>query len=333
MVTTQDASVGFSQETVYKTYVAPTRWLEYTDESLDFNKTVKQGQGLRVGGRVARSARRVVPIADAGGDVSYELTSKGMGILLDAALGSSTSTLVSGSTWQQVFTLGDTPKSLTVQKGLPELGGSVDAYTFLGAMIAQLELTFANADIGMAKFTLDCGDLSTSQGYVAPSYPATPSLYHFANWTITTGTLTAPTTVALASMVTAVADFRDASVVINNNLRNDRFNGGGAGRKSKPTVGLRGITGTATVEYDSTAFRDLVLNDTPMGMILQYTGAALSTGVETIQIVLPEVKFDSEIAKTNGTDLITQSMAFTVLDNLTAAQPIWIVIRTSDAAL
>jgi hypothetical protein len=333
VVTTQDASVGFSQETTYGTYVAPTRWLEYTDESLDFNKNIKQGQGLRVGGRVARSARRVVPTADAGGDVSYELTSKGMGLLFDSALGSSTSTLVSGTTFQQVFTLGDTPKSLTVQKGLPEAGGTVDAYTFLGAMIAQLELTFANADIGMAKFTLDCKDLSTAQSYVAPSYPTTPSLYHFANWSIQTGTLTAPTTTALASMPTPIADFRDATVQINNNLRNDRFNGGGSGRKSKPTVGLRTITGSATVEYDSTTFRDAVLNETPMGLLLQYTGAALSTGVETIQVVLPEVKFDSELPKTNGTDLITQPMQFAVLDNLTAAQPIWIVIRTSDAAI
>lgn len=333
MVTSQDASVGFSQESVYGTYVAPTRWLEYTDESLDFNKTVKQGQGLRVGGRVARSQRRVVPIADAGGDVSYELTSKGLGILLDAALGASSVTLVSASTYQHVFTLGDTPKSLTVQKGLPEVGGSVDAYTFLGAMINQLELTFANADIGMAKFTLDSKDLSTSQGYVTPSYPATPSLFAFNNWTITTGALTAPTTTVLASMPTPVADFRDASLTINNNLRNDRFNGGGSGRKSKPTVGLRDIQGSATVEYDSTTFRDAVLNDTPMPLLLQYTGAALGTGVETIQVVLPEVKFDNELAKTNGTDLITQAMKFTVLDNLTAAQPIWIVVRTSDAAL
>lgn len=333
MVTTQDASIGFAQESTYGTYVAPNRWLEYTDESLDFNKNIKQGQGLRVGGRVARSARRVVPTADAGGDYSIELTSKGMGMLFDAALGSSTSTLVAGTTYQQVFTLGDSPKSLTIQKGLPQIGGTIDAYSFLGAMVNQLQLTFANDDIGSAKFTFDCKDLTTAQAYAAPSYPTAPSLFHFANWSIQTGTLTAPTATALASMVSPVADFRSADLTINNNLRTDRFNGGAAGRKQKPTVGLREITGSATVEYDSTTFRDAVLNETPMPLLLQYTGAALSSGVETIQIVLPEVKFDSELAKTNGTDLITQSMKFAVLDNLTAAQPIWIVVRTSDAAL
>jgi len=333
MATFQDCSVGFVAETTYKTGVTVTRWVEHIEETLDWSKMTKQGLGLRVGSRVARSARRVVPAAQGGGGLGYELTSKGLGPLFDAGFGTSTVTLVSGTTYQHVFTLGDTPKSLTVQKGIPEVGGTVDAYTFLGAMINSMEFGFPNADIGTVKFDLDAGDLTTATAYAAPSYPASPSLYHFANWTISTGALTAPTTTGLASMPTSVANFRDASVNINNNLQVDRFLGGGAGRKAKPTVGLRTISGQATVEYDNTTFRDAVLNETAMGLLFQYTGAALSTGVETIQLVLPEVKFNTELAKMNGTDLVTQSMAFDVLDNLTAAQPIWLVVRTSEAAL
>lgn len=333
MASTQDASIGVEQETTYKTGVTPTRWVEYVDEDLDWDKNPKVGKGLRVGGRVARSARRVVPTAAGAGGVTYELTSKGLGKHFDSGFGASTVTLVGGSTWQHVFTLGDTPKSQTVQKGLPEAGGTVDAYTFLGAMIAQMDFAFPNSDIGTVKFTYDIGDIATATGYAAPSYPTSPSLFHFANWSVSTGVLTAPTTTTLAAMATPITDFRDASVSINNNLRTDRYNGGGGGRKSKPLPGLREISGSCTVEYDSTTFRDAVLGDTPMGLLFQYTGGALTTGVETIQLVLPEVKFDKELAKTNGTDLITQSMAFSVLDNLTAAQPVWLVIRTSDAAL
>lgn len=333
MATTQDASIGIAQEATYRTGVTVTRFLEFLDESLGWNKSVKQGQGLRVGGRVARSARRVVPTAQGEGDFSLELTSKGLGLLLDSALGSSTVTLVSGTTYQHVFTLGDSPKSLTVQKGIPQTGGTVDAYTFLGAMIDSLSIDAKNGDIVQAKFGLDIGDLTTATAYAAPSYPAGPSLYHFGNWSVATGTLTAPTTTALASLTSTYANFRDASVDIKNNLQDDRFNGGGAGRKAKPLVGLREISGSCTVEYDSTTFRDAVINDTPQALMFQWTGAALSTGVETVQIVLPEVKFNSELAKTNGTSLVNQSLSFDVLDNLTAAQPIWIVVRTSDAAL
>lgn len=333
MATTQDSSVGFVQEATYKTGVTVTRWAEHLEESLDWMKVIKQGQGLRVGGRVARSGRRTIPAAQGGGDYKVELASKGLGPLFDSALGSSTVTLVSGTTYQHNFTLGDSPKSLTVQKGIVEAGGTVDAYTFLGCMINQLELAFPNQDIATANFSIDAGDLTTATAYAAPSYPSAPNLFHFANWTISSGTLTAPTTTALASLTTTFANFRDGGVTLNNNLQTDRFNGGGAGRKAKPLVGLREITGQATVEYDSTTFRDAVINDTPMALMFQFTAGALSTGVETIQVVLPEVKFDSELAKTNGTSLVNQSMAFQVLDNLTAAQPIWVIVRTSDSTL
>jgi hypothetical protein len=337
MATTQDCSIGFGVESTFKTGVTPTRWLEYLDESLDWNKSIKQGKGLRVGGRVARSGRRVVTSAQGAGDVSFEATSKGMGLLWQAALGTGVSTLVSGSTNQQLFTLGDNPSSLTVQKGLVEINpttgvATVDAYPFMGCMVDSWEFDFTNDDIATLKTTFNAADLTTATAYTSPSYPTTPNLFHFANASIASGTLTAPTTTALASGSTVVADIRGGSISVNNNLTT-RYNISSGGRQVRPTEGLRTISGKIDVEYDSTTFRDAVLNDTPMCLIINYTGGALSTGVEQLQIVLPEIKFDSELPKTNGPDLIVQSMSFQVLDNVTAAQPIWVVCRTSDAAL
>lgn len=334
MVTTQDCSIGIAQESTYKTSVTPTRWYEFTDESLDWDKNVKQGLGLRVGRRVARSARRTVPTAQGGGDITLELTSKGLGLFLNAALGTGVSTLVSAGTYQQNFTLGDTLPSLTIQKGVVELGGPVDPYTFLGCMVSGWELNVPNSDIATLKLTIDAGDLTTATAYAAPSYAAEPvNLFHFKGATISTGTFTAPTTTALASAATPLASVRSFSLSCNNNLSADRFNMGGAGRKDKPTVGLRDISGTAVIEYADTTFRDAVLNETPMALVAALTAGALSTGNETFQVALPEVKFDKELAKANKTDLVLQSMAFTVLDNLTAAQPIWLSTRTADAAL
>ena len=333
MATTQDVSIGLVDEVTYKTGVTVTRFVEPVDESLNWNKSIKQGMGLRVASRVARSARRVVPTADGGGDFTVEAVSKGLGLLWEACLGSGASTLVSDTTYQQLFTLGDTPPSLTIQKGLVEADGTVDAYTFLGCMVDTWEFAFPNGDIATLKPTFDIGDIDTATSYATPSYPSSPSLFHFANGSIASGTLTEPTTTALASGTTTIADVRAGSLTVNNNLTKDRFNFGGSGRKSQPTVGLRDISGSLTVEYDSTTWRDAVLDDSPMCIILTFTGGALSAGNETLQIVLPEVKFDSPLAQANGTDLITTDLSFKVLDNLTAAQPIWVVCRTSDAAL
>lgn len=334
MATNQDCSIGIAQESTYKTGVTVSRWYEFIDESLDWDKSVKQGQGLRVGKRVARSARRTVPTAQGGGDITLELTSKALGLFLNAALGASTVTLVAGTTYQHNFTLGDTPPSLTVQKGVIRVDGTVDPYTFLGCMVDSWELNIPNGDIATLKLTLDAGDLATATAYAAPSYAAEPvNLFHFANASISTGTFTAPTTTALASAASPLASVRSLTLSCNNNLADDRYNMGGAGRKDKPTVGLREIAGSAVIEYANTTFRDAVLNETPMALVANLTAGALSTGVETFNIALPEVKFDKELAKANKTDLVLQSMAFSVLDNLTAAQPIWISTRTSDSAL
>lgn len=338
MPTLQDSSIGIGVESTFKTGVTPTRFLEFVDESLDWTKGTKQGQGLRVGSRVARSPRRVNPTADGAGDISIECVSKGMGLVWQALAGSSVSTLVSGATYQQVHTLGE-PSSLTIQKGLvhvdPVTGvGTVDAYTFLGGMCSGFDVAFPNGDICAIKPVWDLADLTTATGYASPSYAAEPvNLFHFANGSISTGTLTPPTTIALASGATPTADIRGGSFTVGNNLVADRQNFGGGGRKKQQLRGLRTIAGKLDIEYDSTGYRDMVLNDTPMNLILTFTAGALSTGVETLQFVIPEIKFDSELPKCNGTNLIVQSMAFQGLDNLSAAQPFWVVTRTADAAL
>lgn len=334
MVSFQDAAIMLKKETTYKTGVVVDRSFEFLDESLDWEKNVKQGQGLRAASRVARSARRVVPTAEGKGDVSVECISKGMGYLWELCLGTGVSNLVSGSTFQQVFTLADAPPSATLQKQIPDIAATLYSYTYLGAMVDKWEFNCPNGDIANLKISWDLGDLTTATATATNAYPAsTANLFHFANGSISNGVLTSPTTTALASSTTAVASVRSFNVAVNNNLSDDRYNLGGAGRKDKPTPGLREISGSVVVEYSGTTFRDAVLNETAMPLVLTLTGGALSTGTETLQIVLPEVKFDGELPKVNGTDLVTATMQFTALDNLTATQPIWVVTRTADTAL
>lgn len=333
MTTFQDCSIGFAKESTYGTGVTPSRFLEFVDESLDFNKTIVQGQGLRVGSRVARSSRRVMPTADAGGDFSLEAVSKGLGLLWEFLMGSGSSTLVSAATYQQVFTFADTLTSATFQKGLPRVDGTVDAYTFLGCTCDSWEMEFGNADIPMIKVTTDAKDVTTGTAYATPSYPSGANLFTFAGGAISTGTFTAPTATALASGATALANVRSGSVKVAHNPATDRYNFGGGGRKAKPTVGLREITGSLTVEYDSATFRDAVLNETPMSLVLTYTGGALGTGNETLQIAIPEVKFDGKLPAANAGQMITVDLGFVGLDNLSAAQPMWVVARTADTAL
>lgn len=340
MAALPDASVGIGAETTFGTAVTPTRWYEFLTESLKFTPVKKQGMGLRVGRRFPNSNRRVNAVTkDGQGDMEIELVSKGMGMLWQAALGTGTSTLVSGSTYQQLFTplMGATmlPK-LTVQKGVVQAGGTVDAYTFSGCTVDAVELTCPNGDIVKAKFTIDMANLSTAIGYTAPSYPASPvNLFHFAQGAITMGgSVTVPTTTALATGGTAVANVRDFSLKYDNIIKADRYNFGGGGVKAQPTLGAGSCSGQMTIEYDSTTIRDAYLNDTPLALTLTFqTTQALSAGFETFQVVLPEIKLNGDLPVANGTDLITMSVPFDVLDNGVAAYPIYLAHRTADTAL
>ena len=338
MASLQECSVGLVAESTWGTPVTVTRWAEFTAETLDYTKVVKQGLGLRVGRRVAASARRVVVETMPKGDVEFELASKGMGLWFQAGLGTGTSTLVAATTFQQLFTLSTAAlaPSVTIQKGIVEVGGTVDPYTSAGMTCDSWEINCPRGDIAKAKFSFVGKSLATATAYAAPSYPAAPvNLFHFAQGAITIGgAVTAPSTTALATGGTAVANVRDFSIKCDNALAQDRFNIGGAGQIAQPTYGLRAITGSMTIEYDSTTIRDAYLADTPLALSLTFTtSGALSTGFETFQIVLPEIKLDGDIPNANGTDIITLTVPFTVLDNLTAAQPIWIAQRTADAAL
>ena len=336
MTTFQDLSIGWSNESTYKTYVAPAIHTEFIDETLDWQKGIVNGKGLRVGSRVLRSTRRVYHSGMGSGDVSMQIATKGLGKLWGAATGSGTSTLVAGSTYQQNFVLGDAPNSLTVQKGTVEVGATVDPVSFLGCMVTDFEIASPNRADVTAKFTFDIGDYTTAQSYVTPAYPSSVSVFNWGQATVSLGgTLTAPTTTALGSVAgPTTVGIRSFDVKVKRNLAIDRFNYGASGRKSKPTVGMTDISGSVVVEYDGTTIRDAFLGDTDQTLVATFTGAtALSTGFEQFQVVLPTVRLEGALPKSNAGDLIQVTHNFTALDNTTTAQPIWIVQRTADTAL
>ena len=335
--TLQDASIGYKAESVYGTPVVVDRFVEFVDESFEWDPKRVQGQGIRVGSKVARSAMRVTTQTSAKGDLTVEMTSKGLGTLLAAAVGAGVSTNVSGSTYQQLFTLatGTHPTSLTVQKAMPRLDGTLDPYTFNGGVVDSFEIDCPQGDIATLKSSFVFREVLTATAYATPSYVASPSLFHFAQGAITVGgTVTAPTTTALASGGTAVANVRDFNLKVDHKLAADRFNYGGAGKMAHPTYGLRDASGSMTIEYDSQTIGDAYLADTELAVTLTFTSTeSLSSGVAQFQIVLPAIKLNGDLPKANGTELITQKVDFDILDNLTATQPLWLVLRTADVAL
>src|SRR5690606_7286252 len=118
-----DASIGLKKETTYGTYATPNVFPEPVSDTLDVAITVTEGAGLRVGSRVARSARRRQSKFEPGGNIEVEAASSGLGVFLGAAFGAVTNTEIPVSTgvYQQVHTpkADDFLDSYTIQKGIP----------------------------------------------------------------------------------------------------------------------------------------------------------------------------------------------------------------------
>jgi hypothetical protein len=337
-----DASIGLATETTYGTIVTPNHWVEFVSETIDWNPTFTPAVGMRIGRVVQAADRRVLTKEESGGDIETSLWYKSLGILFNSALGTATSTLISGSGYQQLFTptTSDYLPSYTIQKGIPPLGGgSLTPQTYAGMVCSGFEITAGNAGIPTVKFTYGGKSMDTSTGLTAASYVATNQPWSFVQGQIVAGgTLTVPTTTALATMAspTLTADIRDFSFTWSNELDTNGFNFGSSGQRTrKPALGERKGTGSITVEYDGTLWRDAFRNQTDLSLLLTYTGTtAISSGVfPTFQLAIPDIRLNGEMPKPNAGDVITQTIPFDVLDNRSAASPVYVAIVTPETAI
>lgn len=342
MTTQLDCSIGIKEESVYGTPVTVDQFLEFTDESLDSTNEYLQGEGMRVGSRLARSDRRSLGKVSAGGSITVEAPTKGLGILLEAALGSVTNTETADTgVYQQVHTPATTDllNSYTIQKGIPPIGGgATHPITFPGSMCDKLEIDCPNS--GIVKVTADflSREALTTESYASPSYPADLGLFTFVQGAIYLGNVvTKPTTTAPASPTgDPVATVRSAKVNWENGLDTEGFNMGGAGKRSRKHVtGKSALSGTLDAEYSDTVLRDAYLNQTELTFLLTLTHTATigATSHPILQVYIPAIKLEGELPKAANGSPINQSVNFTGLDGLVSATSVlYVVYVTTDTA-
>jgi hypothetical protein len=345
-VSTQlDCSIGIKKETVYGTAVTVDRHLEFLTESLDYTQTFVQGAGLRQGSRVPRSQRRSVGSIAASGAIGFEAFSRGMGVLFEAAIGQGTATIASAPAYQQLFTPGtvaDPLPSYTIQKGIPLVGGgAAQPYTFSGMQCNTLEVTCDTGGIVNVNTEWIGKDMVTATAYASPVYPLATNgnIWTFANGAVTMGgTVTAPTTTALATGGTTVANVSSASVKWNNNLdEGGRFLGGNGKISRRPVIQYTedSITGSLTFEFSDTVATTNYLSQGDLALVLNFVGSTtiVTTYFPTLQVYIPCIRLDGEVPKTNGGNVVSVTSPFHGFDNSVATSPIYIAYITADTTI
>lgn len=338
-----DHTAGLSVESTFGTAAVETRWFEILADgsTVEFDPEVKQGMGLRVASIVPRSGRRRAGLGSGTLTLKCEIYSKGFGLLLSLCLPTSVSTLVSGSQFQQNHTLVQTglfQKSATVQVGIIDSSGVSRPHRFTGCTVSKWTLDIPppdSDDLVTLEVEFDLRRApDTATALTAPVMPTTPTPYISKDVAAVTygGSVTVPTTTALATGGTAVTYWRSIKIECDNALA-QRPN---LSAYAQPTSGLKEPTITADIEYADNVIRDAYLAQTqnPFTVTLT-TPEVVAPGFAQMQIVAPAVMINSDAMPTfsDGEMALFEGLEFAVLDGLVAASPLYLVYRTADTAL
>ena len=222
--------------------------------------------------------------------------------------------------------------------GIPISGAGITAGTTIASVESVTSMTLsANATATASSVVLSIGT-----AYVTPTYASGASLYTSALPTAGAltlgGTLTAPTTTALASISggTIAVGLKSWTFNLDNGLDLKREIVGG---RNNPTTGARKGTVTLQLEYDSVTgamLADAQANGTKLAALIgSQTPEQITAGNPAqMQLAFASLRFDSGAfpQPTKG-DTTVHTVKASVLDGLVAAQAAYLVLRTADTAL
>jgi len=323
------AQLGLAESSTFGTYQTPTRFLEFTEESLEYQIERVESAGLRANNRVLRTDRYAPGQKRVEGSINLEPATKGYGLILKHALGSSSISTPSGATLARLHahTLGDIyGTSLTVQVGRPDTSGTVQPFSFLGCRVDSINFTSSVDEILQSEVSLVGQDMTTAQSLATATYPTTGSAASYEQFYWTQGVVS-----VAGSTVAVVTDFE---LEINNNLKSDRYFLRGATMSEPILAGMTEITGKITMEFlNLTAYTRFTAN-TQAAINAKWTAATAIEGsaYPYFEIDIAKARFDSGgDPQVGGPDVLTQELPFKVLYDGSSG-PITINYLTSDTA-
>lgn len=281
------AQLGIAPETTYGTYVAPTRFIEFTKEGLALKKTTAQSAGIAAGRLLPLSSRRVLTRREVSGSIDLEIANKGMGLLLQALMGTTVTPVQQGAgpAYLQTHTLASVAgKSLTVQKGVPLTTGTVTKKNFLGCKVTSGEFSCEVGQMLNGSFEFDGRDVEETTALAAASY-SNMSPYHFGQMALKTGTF---------GTETALDGIRKVSCKVERPQDVERFYANGAALKKEPIENDQvKISGSLDSDYVATTLDDLHTTDGTTSLVWEFTGPLIAaTFYETFRVTLPAIRLD-----------------------------------------
>lgn len=312
------SQLGVKAESVYGTGVTVDRFIEFNSESLEAEVVHLMTRGL--GQRFQRTSRVRTYIKRGQGQVAFDIMNVGHGMFFRQLLGG-VSTAHPGTEYVHTFTPDATGKagvSMTIQKGVPDITGTVRPFTFPGSKVLEGTLTAElDANLTLA-LTIDSATATTGTALASESINANAVPLSFIDGSATIG----GGSVDIVSFAVTVKDAQDVD---------RRFIGNT--RKEPIANGEMEITGTLTMEFASLAQYALFVAGTEIeDLILTFaygdTGAAVPF---KLVITIASLKYTGETPKVGSSEVVKQALPFKALYNGT--DPIISIAYTTTDAL
>ncbi|MFF5004685.1 phage tail tube protein [Streptomyces phaeochromogenes] len=320
------SQLSIAAESAYGTFVAPSKHLEFTKESLQLKKVTAQSQGIAANRLLARSARRVVTQRSGGGNVDIEVVNKGMGAILQALMGTTVTPVQQGATpaYLQTHLLADVfGKSLTIQKGVPLTTGAVTDKTFVGCKILSAEFSCEVGGMLTLSLEIDAKNCDETQTLAVASY-SNMSPFNFSQMGVKLGSY---------GTETARDGIRKVSLKFERGQATERYYAGASGLKAEPiSNALVKITGSYETDYVDTQLDDQHTSDAASSLVWEFLGPQISGAfVETIRFKIPAFKINDGPPVVDGYDIVKPTYNFEGLDDGT--NPVAIEYMSTDVTL
>lgn len=339
MSTVLDHRWSMARESTYNTPVTTTRFYPMLDDTdSDWDPRPRQSTAVQGGSgrRADLGSRRYLTIGQGTIKIKVELESKGGGVLLDWGLGVSTVTAITGGS-QQVYHLGIAGTilpSATIQvvKVLNDGTETGSVETYSGCTATKIVIEQPEDSIPTIEVDVDARSLTTATAAASPVYPTTPTLFDAIQGAIGLGgTLTAPSTTALATGLTAfAANFRSWKLEIDHSADINRRV---IGSRNQPLIGKPGVKFSGKVEYNNTTLAVALVAGTKLPWYQTWTTTeTLGAGFSQLQVVVPQLSLTKGLPKVKSGETTIQDVDADVTNDGTN-RDVYVVVRTLDTVL
>ena len=303
-----DAQIGLVTESTVGTIATPTKFFPFRSENIKQNIEYIDTQTLSARHTVRLTKRATTSVE---GGFTTELANTSLATLLKHCFGNVVTT--GAGPYTHTYTPGDlTGKSMTVQVGRPDAGGTVRAFTYAGTKVANWSLGASVGEFAMLEVGLIGMSESTATALATASYDATWSPFTFREATLTVGGV-------------AQSAVRDVTLSGTNAVENRHRLG--SGNTLQPLqVGLRDYSGSATVEFADLTIYTMFVNGTEAALVLTF-----SNGTQTLTITC-NVQVTGETPEVSGFELLAQTVPFRCVSSTSDAAAITAVLVNSEAS-